>query len=133
MRERDAYRPVSIRFLVPAIEAAMGVDGRAVDFLHRCYGTFVEIDGCRVPAEYYFTDYQFYTNNIHPQVVWDMPEEEWKSCCNVTWPVTGTNPCEVHGVGHEVRPIPVGWAFPQVRVSDDKVLSVGGGQVLWWY
>lgn len=139
----DDFRLVSLRYLVPALEEAAGIDGRAVDILTRVYGTLVFIQGFPVPVEYYWTTYPFIgRNNIEPTaIVWDADGRadafDWRyDCDRVRWFVDGKNPCPVTGVGHPFNGWPAAWEYPQLLCGScpDEVLQADEeGNDLWWY
>lgn len=142
------WRPHSVRFLVPTIEANWGIDGRCTCYLTTPYWTHVWIaeDGVTVvePGQGRGVPIEFYDRIQGPperdvyggrsnatawadmdgvRTVVEMEDSEWKDCrVPHGWPVF-PNPCPVHGVGHERRPSP-NWQYPEIDVGQGLRLGV---------
>lgn len=133
MTRRAMWRPVSVRLLVPELDAALGVGGRVVDWLHSCYGSVYPIDGRPVQFEYYFTTSTVYFFDPRlPLSFWDQPDNWWRACDSLHYPTDGSNPCP--RVPSTPRPFPRRWRNPEISTGHRNQLEADDqGNTIWWY
>ncbi len=141
-------QPVSIRFLVPEIDAAVAIDGRIVDVLTICYRTEIDFGGRPVPCEFYFTTITEGVNFSLPvPTPWDMPWDRGfpRQRCDLGYKyekTDGTNPCPYSGTA-QPTPIPDDWEYPEILVGtcggtagtdgEVDIIVVDDDHELWWY
>jgi hypothetical protein len=143
-RPKQRIWPVSVRFLVPEIEEAIGVDGLVIDVLYQCYRTSANINGRSVPCEYYFTTCTTGVQFTWPvPVPWDLP---WGDrgfprdhvCQGYDYePTKGKTPCAYACQGPKNLPIPEDWEYPAISAGgttgDDDTLAYSDDDDAWWY
>lgn len=139
MTHKATWRPVSVRLLVPELDAALGVGGRPVDWLHSCYGSDYLIAGRRVQYEYYFTDsLEWFFDSRLPLSFWSQPDGWWFDCDTFKYTTVGANPCP--RIPTTPVPFPADWEDPELTAGTDACVPPAGvfladshGNTLWWH